>query len=452
MSRTLIRATVVALLVVSSSSALTGCQANTQKELERVAKDWCMTIRASQVIPVYPLTEDLQPGDVFLVQTPISQQAAVYREKGFLPLDQLVTRLDGLEYAGFYEDAYWQAAYADVPNERPESTAERTPGEDDTGAAIGDDERHPLGRFKAVKAPRAAFPSYTFSVESGAGLQLAIPVQGVPVGLGLMGASRATGSVTISDAYTYGIDTEGALRALRAWAIEPEVARELSNLARSNGENLYLRVVNRVFLTGAVVVSMNNLDALSAGADAGAAKPIELLDLAAEDPDNFEASANAYKAALAALSDPLNEGGPGGSFRFAQASQRAVTLKERFDRPLVIGYVGFDVPVLESGALGTPLTTSAVLTKSAPLPPREAIPVEVPVDGETSSADLSKLMQRDTATLEMIRAILQENGIEKDPADLLFTRADRWLRMYIIAEVERRSAAPTEPTDPADPA
>jgi len=40
-----------------------------QHQLERVAKDWCLTIRASQVIPVYPLTEDLQPGDVFLVQT-----------------------------------------------------------------------------------------------------------------------------------------------------------------------------------------------------------------------------------------------------------------------------------------------------------------------------------------------------------------------------------------------
>ena len=41
------------------------------KQLEKVAKDWALIFRASQVIPVYPLTEDLQPGDVLLVSTPI---------------------------------------------------------------------------------------------------------------------------------------------------------------------------------------------------------------------------------------------------------------------------------------------------------------------------------------------------------------------------------------------
>jgi len=56
-------------------------------------QDWSLSIRASQVIPVYPLTEDLQPGDVFLVQTPVEDQVKVYLAKGFLPLDNLVTRL-----------------------------------------------------------------------------------------------------------------------------------------------------------------------------------------------------------------------------------------------------------------------------------------------------------------------------------------------------------------------
>ena len=42
-----------------------------------------MTIRGSQVIPVYPLTEDLQPGDIFLVQVPIDQQQKLYEEERF---------------------------------------------------------------------------------------------------------------------------------------------------------------------------------------------------------------------------------------------------------------------------------------------------------------------------------------------------------------------------------
>src|SRR4249919_5753 len=93
---------VSALLVFAI--ALGGCptEKTSSQQLERVAKDWSLSIRASQVIPVYPLTEDLQPGDVFLVQTPIEEQVQVYLAKGFLPLENLVTRLSPAGYARFY--------------------------------------------------------------------------------------------------------------------------------------------------------------------------------------------------------------------------------------------------------------------------------------------------------------------------------------------------------------
>jgi hypothetical protein len=91
-----------ALLLLLAVGMLSGCA--TQKmsgdQLARVAKDWSLSIRASQIIPVYPLTEDLQPGDVFLVQTP--EQVKVYLAKGFLPLENLVTRLSPAGYARFY--------------------------------------------------------------------------------------------------------------------------------------------------------------------------------------------------------------------------------------------------------------------------------------------------------------------------------------------------------------
>src|SRR5215207_1958703 len=57
-----------------------------QIELARVAKDWSQTIRASQVIPVYPLSEDVQPGDVFLVTETVEQQQETYLERGYLAL------------------------------------------------------------------------------------------------------------------------------------------------------------------------------------------------------------------------------------------------------------------------------------------------------------------------------------------------------------------------------
>src|SRR6266481_2898062 len=81
---------------------LTSCCTSKKCQLERVAKDWCMTIRASQVIPVYPLTEDVQPGDVFLVRTRIEDQASEYERRGFLPLDQLLARFQPTNYQQFY--------------------------------------------------------------------------------------------------------------------------------------------------------------------------------------------------------------------------------------------------------------------------------------------------------------------------------------------------------------
>src|SRR5262245_36709469 len=83
-----------------------GCGTTRMDQLERVAKDGCETIRASQVIPVYPLTEDLQPGDVFLVQVPVDRQQEIYRKKGFLPLDNHLARLDPASYGAFYDHSF----------------------------------------------------------------------------------------------------------------------------------------------------------------------------------------------------------------------------------------------------------------------------------------------------------------------------------------------------------
>src|SRR5260370_25526629 len=81
----------IAMLI---ATLLGGCCTGKQTQLEKAAKDWCATIRASQVIPVYPLTEDIQPGDIFLVQVPVDKQQRVFEQKGYLPLDNHLDRLN----------------------------------------------------------------------------------------------------------------------------------------------------------------------------------------------------------------------------------------------------------------------------------------------------------------------------------------------------------------------
>ena len=119
----------------------------------------------SQVIPVYPLSEDLQPGDVLLVGMPIEDQVKMYEEKGFLPLDQHFVRLYSMDFKDFYN-----SRYGIDNNNIPPSKWQTVNSE---------------GKHNWESAPHAAFPTYQFSVETGSGLNLAIPIQGVPFALGL---------------------------------------------------------------------------------------------------------------------------------------------------------------------------------------------------------------------------------------------------------------------------
>jgi len=81
------------LAMIACSMLFGGCATHKMSgdQLARVAKDWSLSIRASQVIPVYPLTEDLQPGDVFLVQTPIEDQVKARKEM-LIRVNSLVER------------------------------------------------------------------------------------------------------------------------------------------------------------------------------------------------------------------------------------------------------------------------------------------------------------------------------------------------------------------------
>lgn len=348
-------------LGVAFAGLVASCQtANDQMadELERVAKDWCLTIRASQVLPVYPLTEDLQPGDVFVTNVPLRDQVEIYEQRGFLPLDQHVVRLDipagsvagsdGISYADFYSSSLLEGVNGGVSIRRP--GWERYDA--DTQTATSPTSAEPAAEF--VPLPRAAFPTYNFSVQEGKGLKLAIPIQGVPVGLGLMGTSRAQGSVTLSDAYTYGVDIAPLYMQLEDWWYsDPKIAEVFGAVAEAEDE-LYLRVVSRVYMIKGVDVALQNLEATGAGADAGVSPALDLLDLSTSDPTNWKASADAYNGILKALSE-TGLGESGGSFQFSQASQRSVAMSEDFGRPLVVGYLGFDIPIDANGMLGAPV-------------------------------------------------------------------------------------------------
>ncbi|MDB6026344.1 MAG: hypothetical protein JWM68_2567 [Verrucomicrobiales bacterium] len=364
----------VALILTEIGCSTTG---QSQKQLARVAKDWCMVVRASQVIPVYPLTEDLQPGDIFLVQTREEDQISLYKEKGFLPLDQLIARLQPTNYQTFYLNSYGIRTNHNTPYHW----------------TFPDDPKNGI-----TNAPRAAFPSYNFSVKSGGGINLALPVQGVPVALNLMGARSAQGSITIADAYTYGVDIDSLLKQVYDWS----KTVPLDNYVPSESTN-YIRVVSRVYLTGRVNISMFNDSAVGAAASGGASKPVGVLNLTTND-----STAN-YAAVLSNLNSSVESSvAPGGSLKFAAANSRSVSMAETFPRPLAIGYLGFDLPILPGGRLGSPVSTHSKITQMKVNPPRPTL--FEPDDNNAKLIDA--WVRKDAAHLTQLKSWLTEQGYD----------------------------------------
>jgi hypothetical protein len=255
-------------LPILALALLCGCasQKMSGDQLSRVAKDWSLSIRPSQVIPVYPLTEDLEPGDVFLVQTPVEEQVKVYLEKGFLPLENLGARLRVSEYETFY------SRWPRVDQTRPPPRAWQFPKQDSSD---------PDFSF----APAAAFPTSNFSVSRSAGLNVAIPVQSVPVALNLLDSAAASGTITLKNAFTYALPARATFDAVRKWCKEnadylkqfpPVVSKDKS---RSVENPFYLRVINRVYLVSAVDVSLFSTSGQGFEGTAGAPRPVSLLNV-----------------------------------------------------------------------------------------------------------------------------------------------------------------------------
>lgn len=327
-----------------------GC-ASSETEVQKAAKDWCMTIRGSQVIPVYPLTEDIQPGDIFLVQVPIDQQQTLYKQNGFLALDNHLDRINPTGYDRFYDHSFFTKGET---NELPR------------------DWIRPTGTNQSWQlAPHVAFPSYSFTVRNGAGMNLAVPVEGVPVGLSLMASDAASGTIEIKDSYTMGVDTISIYRQLEDWA--KANTDFLDYFGPSGKQTNYLRVVTRIYATGKMSVSLMDASSRSGGLDAGVPKPVNLLTptLPANSTNTSEATLQNYTNGWNTLSQIVQAAGaakdaagkilPGGSLRLTAASARSVSMDESFTPPIVFGYIGFDCAIAENGELGAPIPTHAIL-------------------------------------------------------------------------------------------
>lgn len=358
---------IMGLLAIGLGLQLVGCasgvQGDRRHQMERVARDWTTTIRASQVVPVYPLTQDFHPGDVFLVQQSVRAQEAAFDEKGFLPIDMQIARVIPSGYESFY------VGYNNLGPDSPVGL--------------------PSGWPLRGNMPRAGFPAYGFTVSRQAGLSLAVPVQAVPVGLSLMGASEASGTISISDAFTYGTDVASLLNQVRS---SESIRGFLEQLHIPEGETYYLRVVNRVFATRKMVVTLTTGSGAAGGLDVGVPKPV-----------GADGEQRSSIGQVRAINESLSEALPGGSVRAVSAQNRSITFDETFSEPVVFGYHGFDMAILPDGTLGSVVPTFSVLESGA-LPPTTG----VSPDDVAYLAVLGLLESIESQSAELVRGVFDE--------------------------------------------
>ncbi|MFM9956756.1 MAG: hypothetical protein ACKVZJ_01660 [Phycisphaerales bacterium] len=318
-----------ALLI--AAALLSGCQLTKQEQLESVAKDWCMTIRASQVIPVYPLTEDIHPGDVFLVQVPVDRQQEIYKKRGFLPLDNHLARLHPTGYEQFYNNSFLPKRTDNLPNLmprlwiRPDGTAEEW-----------------------GSAPGAAFPTYTFQVNRSIGFNLAIPISGVPVGLSLLGTDSAYGSVAIKESKTIGVDIMSLEDQLQEFASQNRGFLSSFGVDPGDKPRNFLRVITRVYSTGKLDVQLSDARSVAVGGDVGAPRPVDnfiartptsAADVRDATNENYERGLERLNSMLADRDVPTHASGDDSNLTAAEVKAkreaRAKELKDRRDAEIL---------------------------------------------------------------------------------------------------------------------
>jgi hypothetical protein len=288
------------------SFILAGCPSLMTEQSQQVAKNWFSVVRGTQVFPVNPLRADLTPGDIYIVNQTIEEQSNADEDKNYLPLD------------------------------------------------------HKLATLKIEQSPEsaAAMPTFSFTVDQSAGFQLNVPVEGIPVGLGLLNSKKVVVSLSIDKVTVRDVGTIALYEALEKWAAQGNIQRYLMLQAQVSKHPLMLRTISTVYYTGGVTASFKGLDSKGLNVVGGTAPDEKSSqEIATLLPEAVKSDQESNR--LIELAKELNKINPlnavGGNAKFVKSSDNTVSMNNTFDPPLAIGYVGIDVIFNKSGRLGPPM-------------------------------------------------------------------------------------------------
>lgn len=368
-------------MAVSVLSVAAGCSV----ERGFAAREWAQTVREYNITPVFPLREDVQIGDIFLLpDSPDELDRKVAAGDGFLAITTLHDSVDLSAWIKAHQDRRF--SFPRIGGSRDfgsttDSSLVKVPacsGADCNAFAVRD----------ASRLRQVAFPDLELATFTGVEAQAIVPTAAFAGAAGF--AYEAVDRVTLKvpAAESYGVPA--AVVVNRLFQRIPDTthvvacfdvtgAAQMARALRPEATAAFLRIPTEIYLARAIDMEIKlsrstgvglnvampmpdgrerqALDALLAELTAGE-KPDEppepALNLLSQpaDPSKEEAVPRSdvpadivAKAAELKGMLKIQGSGPGAGLRVLNVSQGSVTLRRTFERPLVIGFRGVDAAI-----------------------------------------------------------------------------------------------------------
>jgi hypothetical protein len=352
--------------------------------------EWNDTISKLGIEPAYPPEEDLAVGDILAVVITDGESDLQFIDKKVGPNTPYLKRSVKLAHVDVRKDL--AAAYEMLPIFSRKIAVPATPAQkQDPRSHIREPPASEPGLFMPGvpwrELPRAAFPSLTIQGRRSAAAGVSSGGQGsIEYGASTQGLEE----LQLFDVVTYGLPSARASAALLRYCaredtkddcLETTARKHLQSIVGSRIHNTYLDtegnyqfavkvgivMVNRVYLTQSILHVRRSGNAQGgAGSVALRSRP-KVGDRVVSESDEQSppiSQANATNASDPGAVPPRRSQGerqlstvqPGGEIVYEASSGSEILLKEKFDRPVAIGYrsVAYEFPQTNKVTAVTP--------------------------------------------------------------------------------------------------
>jgi len=350
--------------------ALTSCRTSAPRGF--VAKEWSLTLRELNIVPVFPPREDVQVGDIYIAPSRPEDEAKIVKDKGFTPIGLWVASVTlSNELSRFYSER----------NSFP-----RTSG--DIGAYMAGQSTNPFPVFAQPSDTNrnifeygdtnrlrlVGFPSFMSATVKQGDLSGVVPVEAMGVAFAGTGSSSDSVTLSVPVAESYGLPASDVFSKIvidkkfflegknfKAEDILIYAAHQHEGKDAETNRFGYIRLITEVFYTRAVDIAINRKRSFGFGANVkpAATVPTSGTETPAPGSTNYmfttrtESGTSQDRAAdlNRQLSESLNQSIPGGSVKFVAAGEHGVTMRRTYDRPVAIGYRGLLLELYEDGTI-----------------------------------------------------------------------------------------------------